>query len=108
MKRESFHVVHDAMQKLFDEFQSLLSYHISRANFSGQQLITIVNKKQSILDYLNDDTTDLIQEKKNTLVKELEMIVGFSCLELFSISSMGELLIDDRNLKRLETKRLVS
>lgn len=103
LQRESFTSVFSEMQELFTSFQQFLSQHISTAHFSGEQLITIVNKRQSILDYLASDVTLAIQEEKNALQKKLERLTGFSCLELFSINSLGEFIVDERELKVLET-----
>ncbi|MCA9478100.1 MAG: hypothetical protein KC535_03060 [Nanoarchaeota archaeon] len=101
-QRTSFHSIDALMQELFESFRSDLHEAISRAQFSGEQLMNLVRSQQSILDYLDASIVSSLQEKKRMLTKSLEELTGLSCVELFSISPLGELDIDDKAMRQLE------
>lgn len=102
VKRQSFVYVQEQMTVLFQAFEQELSHAISQAQFSGQQLMKLVNQQQSVLDYLPLPVSEQLAVKKHQLQKDLETLTGISCLELFSLSKLGEFVLDDKRLKEIE------
>ena len=97
-RRVVFAEIELSLSSLAKDLGLVIQEQISKANFPGDTLMTIISKKKSLIDLLDKDSQAIISQKKQQVMSSASNILGLSTSALFDIDYVGSVSIDESQL----------
>lgn len=86
--------------------QEIIQSQISISQFSGEQLVSIIQNNEKLLDKLPNKAQELIMNKKRELIKSIDSKYNLSCFNCITIDHIGKVLLDEVEIEKLNTSFL--
>ncbi len=102
IKKNSFTEIGTELETIKEELQKYIQERIVKEQFSGDNIISIIQNNHSLLAKLNEKSQQEITEKKTDLLKYLENKYGLSFNSIITIDNVGKVLIDEIELENLQ------
>jgi len=100
--KNSFQNVQDELDSILKQLQETVQSQISIAQFSGEQLVSIIQNNKQLIDKLPKVSQDIIISKKKELLHAIEKKYGLSCYQTIYIDHIGKVLLDEVEVERLQ------
>lgn len=81
--------------------QEVIQSQISIAQFSGSQLVSIIQNNENILDKIPNESRNIILDKKKELIKNIEDEFHLSVYYSIIIDHIGKVLVDEQELEKI-------
>lgn len=98
----SFSSVTKEIELVVSSLQALISEEISASQFSGSQLVSIIQNNENILDKLPKSSRDKIIDFKNSRIKLVQEQFSLSIHHVITIDHVGKVLLDEEELEKLQ------
>lgn len=86
--------------------QEIIQSQISISQFSGEQLVSIIQNNEKLLDKLSNNAQELIMNKKRELIKSIDSKYNLSCFHCITIDHIGKVLLDEEEIEKLNNSFL--
>ena len=103
-KQLRFETIQGDIENASKILQDVVQKQISSAQFSGDQLVSIIQHDQQIIDKLPKESRNSIIQTKRELITTLEKKYQLVCSQCITIDHIGKVLVDEKELDSIRTR----
>lgn len=101
-----FEHVQSDIDNAIKELQEIIQSQIAISQFSGEQLVSIIQNNEKLLDKLSKNSQELIMDEKRELIKNIDSKYDLSCFHCITIDHIGKVLLDEAEIEKLNNSFL--